>query len=80
MKKVTLTVLSKDYTITLDDDFADVFSKDVERFKNEQGSFDAKELLTAFVQKCFECYRLEEGVKSLNLKIDKITIVNKSND
>lgn len=78
MKKVTITVSAKDYTITVDDEFATVLQNDVKRFMNDQDSFDSKGLLTAFVQKCFECYKQEDSISKLSLKIDKITQANQT--
>lgn len=36
MKQITLTVSSRDYTITLDDDFAEVFERDWQKFMGER--------------------------------------------
>ncbi|MCK9257025.1 MAG: hypothetical protein M0P02_03020 [Sulfurospirillaceae bacterium] len=70
MKKVTISVASKDYTITLEDAFADYFTKDLEKLLGSKKGFDIKELLTAFVQKSYENYRLESNLNSVVMNIE----------
>lgn len=71
MKKVTVTIAAKDYTITLDEDFAVVFEEDLKAHLDDNNSLNIKELLTAFVQKCYENYRQEEAIDNIYLKIAK---------
>lgn len=71
MKKVTVTIASKDYTITLDKSFASFFESDMERFLGSNKGLDVKELLTAFVQKSYEGYKQDELLRSLIFKIDE---------
>lgn len=71
MKKVIVTIASKDYTITLDKSFATFFEKDMERFLGNNKGLDVKELLTAFVQKSYEGYKQDELLRSLMLKIEE---------
>lgn len=59
MKKVTISVASKDYTITLEDAFAEAFLRDLELFLGKKKGLDTKELLTAFVQKSYDYYTQE---------------------
>lgn len=70
MKKVTVTIASKDYTITLDKSFASFFENDMERFLGNNKGLDVKELLTAFVQKSYEGYKQNELLDSISFKID----------
>jgi len=70
MKKVTITVASKDYTITLEDAFANSFAKDLEVYLGKKKGLDTKELLTAFVQKCYENYTLEQKLRDMTLSIE----------
>lgn len=69
MKKVTITIASKDYTISLEENFAVYFELDMEKFLNENNSVDIKDLLTAYVQKCYESYRQEESIDKIALRI-----------
>lgn len=69
MKKVTITIASKDYTISLEDDFAEFFEKDLAKFLNENNAIGTKELLTAYVQKCYEKFEQTKSVDNLSLKI-----------
>ncbi len=71
MKKVTITLSSKDYVVNLDDEFAFYLEKDMRHFQNELEIFDAKGLITAYVQKSFECYKQQKAIEELNLKLDK---------
>lgn len=70
MKKVTITVASKDYTITLEDAFAAHFSKDLELLLGRKKGLDTKELLTAFVQKCYENYTQEHQMSAMVMNIE----------
>lgn len=71
MKKVTITVASKDYTITLEDAFANSFAKDLELYLGKKKGLDTKELLTAFVQKCYENYTLEQELRDMTVSIEE---------
>lgn len=69
MKKVTITIASKDYNVSLDEDFANFFEADLAKFLNENSALGIKELLTAYVQKCYEEYKQTKTIDNLNLKI-----------
>ncbi|MBE0496050.1 MAG: hypothetical protein IBX45_06540 [Campylobacterales bacterium] len=71
MKKVTVSVASKDYTITLEDAFAEAFLRDMEVFLGKKKGLDTKELLTAFVQKSYDFYAQERQMHDMVLKIDQ---------
>jgi hypothetical protein len=71
MKKVTISVASKDYTITLEDSFAESFQKDLEVYLGKKKGLDTKELLTAFVQKCYEFYETEQKNNELIAQIEE---------
>ena len=57
MKKITLTISSRDYTITLDDDFAKFFEDDWQNLMGGRQFIEPKELLNAFIEKCYENYQ-----------------------
>ncbi|WP_172200467.1 hypothetical protein [Campylobacter sp. RM16188] len=69
MKKITVTIASRDYTISLEDDFAKSFERDWEVFLGGKKYLDVKELLSAFVQKSYENYQQERDLQSLAQKL-----------
>ncbi len=70
MKKLTIAIASKDYTISLDDEFAKYFEKDLAKFLNENNTIGIKSLLTAYVQKCFESYNQNKQIQLLTEDIN----------
>ena len=74
MKKVTINVSSKDYTITLEDGFAKAFQKDLETLTAKKKNIDVKDLLGAFIQKSYDLYmqdqKLQENIKLLEDKFN----------
>lgn len=75
MKKIVISVNSRDYTITLEDEFAVAFQRDMQIFLDGKNTFSVKDLLTAFVQKCQENYfqdmELRELIKSISMELKK---------
>lgn len=75
MKKIVISVNSRDYTITLEDEFAVAFQRDMQIFLDGKNTFSVKDLLTAFVQKCQENYfqdmELRELIKSISKELKK---------
>ena len=78
MRQITLTVASKDYNITLDDDFADYFEADIKKLLDDKHQLAIKDLLTAFVKKCHEHYEQTSELNSLLGNIDKALTHDKS--
>ncbi len=70
MKKVSITIASKDYNITLEDEFAKFFEKDLKRFVSEGHSMDIKDLLSAFVQKSYESFQQGKSIEGLAKRLD----------
>lgn len=66
MKKITLTIHSKDYTITLDDEFAEAFERDWQELMDGKRFLEPKELLNAFVEKCYDSYLKDSAIQDLN--------------
>ncbi|MSN96500.1 hypothetical protein F1B92_04845 [Campylobacter sp. FMV-PI01] len=66
---ITNKSLSKSYKISIDDEFAVVFKKDLALFSDKNGNIDAKDLLEAFVKKSYEQFI---NAKELNRLIKKI--------
>ncbi len=71
MKKVTIAIASKDYTISLNEEFAKYLEKDLANFLNEHNAIGTKELLTAYVQKCFDNYTQNKQILDVIKDIDK---------
>lgn len=71
MKKITLTIASKDYTITLDEVFCETFEQDLRRFFEDELSMGVKDLLSAFVQKCYETHLQERKMENLSNSINE---------
>lgn len=69
MKKITVSIASRDYTISLEDEFAKSFERDWEVFLGGKKFLDVKELLHAFVQKCYENYQQERDLQNLARKL-----------
>lgn len=65
MKQITLTISSRDYTITLDDSFAEAFERDWQKFMGGKKFLEPKELLNAFVEKSYEGYVQRRDAKKL---------------
>lgn len=71
MKKITLTISSRDYTISLDDDFAQAFERDWQEFMDGKRFLDPKELLNAFVKKSYDSYTKDNAISGLSQHIAK---------
>lgn len=71
MKKITVTIASRDYTISLEDEFAKSFERDWDVFLGGKKYLDVKELLSAFVQKCYENYQQERDLENLAKKLSQ---------
>ena len=72
MKQIKLTVSSRDYTITLDDDFAEVFERDWQKFMGGKKFIEPRELINAFVEKSYESYTNLRVVKDVTKEIEEI--------
>ncbi len=71
MKQVVVTIASKDYTIRLDDDFAQSFNDDMKALLQNRPQFSVKDLLEAFVTKCHESYTQKKQMDALLSNLDK---------
>ena len=72
MNKITISLGGKDFDIKLEGAFAEHFEAEFkEQFKN-RSTLDPKEVLFAYVGKCYEHFMLEQEIKALNQKIDDV--------
>lgn len=72
MSKITISLGGKDFDIKLEGAFAVQFEEDFkEKFKGKS-TIDPKELLFAYVGKCYDNFMLEQEIATLITKIDNI--------
>lgn len=72
MSKITISVGLKDFDVTLDDDFSKFFEEDFRATFGEKNNIDTKELLYAYVQKCYDEYLSKEEISKLLEKIEQV--------
>ena len=72
MSKVTVSIGSKDFDITLDDDFSQFFEKNFKETFGDKTNIETKELLYAFVQKSYDEYLSKIEYKKIIDKIEQI--------
>ncbi|MCR4941199.1 MAG: hypothetical protein K5978_00195 [Campylobacter sp.] len=71
-QQITLTIASRDYVITIEDDeFYRRLERDLGGFKNNTKFLSPKELLDCFVQTNYDSYEDEMHMLSLIGEIDK---------
>ncbi|WOE69508.1 hypothetical protein RZR97_10395 [Hydrogenimonas thermophila] len=71
MKKVSLVIGGKRYTITLEEPFAESIEKELEDIFDQAKNNDTKLLLQAFLSKQIECLELEQKINEL---INKLSV------
>jgi hypothetical protein len=71
MSKITVSIGSKDFDITLDEEFSKFFEDDFKETFGEKKSIETKELLWAYVQKSYDEYLNKIEYKKILEKIEK---------
>jgi len=71
MKKVSIVIGGKRYTITLEESFAKSVEKELEEVFDMSKNNDTKLLLQAFLSKQIECLELEQKINEL---INKLSV------
>lgn len=72
MNKITISLGGKDYDIKLEGDFALKFEADFkEQFKG-RSTIDPKDLLFAYVRKCYDNFMLEQEISKLIRKMEEV--------
>ncbi|SFP81191.1 hypothetical protein [Hydrogenimonas thermophila] len=71
MKRVSIVIGGKRYTITLEEPFADLVEKELEEIFDMGKNNDTKLLLQAFLSKQIECLELEQKINEL---INKLSV------
>jgi len=72
LKKISLVIGGKRYTITLEEPFADVIEKELLELFDPSKDNDTKILLQAFLTKQIECLELEEKLNEILSKLSKL--------
>ena len=71
MRKITVKIASTSYNISLEDEFAQSFEREWDAFTGGKRYLDVKELLSAFVQQCYENYQQERDLENLAKKLSQ---------
>jgi hypothetical protein len=69
MKKISLVIGGKRYTITLEEPFAEAVEKELNELFDPGRDNETKVLLQAFLSKQIECLEVEEKLQKLLRKI-----------
>ena len=69
MKRVSIVIGGKRYTITLEEPFAESIEKELEEIFDQAKNNDTKLLLQAFLSKQIECLELEQKINELINKL-----------
>ena len=78
MRQISLNIASKDFNITLDDEFADYFEEELRHYLDDKNLLTIKALLTAFIQECYENNEQKNELSSILGNIDKALTHDKS--
>ena len=68
MKKLTVSIAAKRYDISVSEEFACVFEKEIEETFTK-GNNDIKTLLSAYVKKSYEKFLLEKEISKISEKL-----------
>ena len=69
MQKITLTIEGREYDITIEEKFAWYLQKELQ--KDFSANISVKELLQAYLRKCYECY---QNQKKLDRLLERLQI------
>ena len=72
MNKITISLGGKDFDIKLEGAFAEVFEEEFRAQFKGKSTLDPKEVLLAYVGKCYEHFMLEQEISALNKKIEAL--------
>lgn len=72
MSKLTVSVGSKDFDITLDDEFSKFFEEDFKKTFGAKNTIETKELLWAYVQKSYDEYLDKQEYEEMVNNIDEV--------
>ena len=69
MAKFTLKVEGKEYELEFQEDFASYMEKELEQNLSRYSNNSAKDLLSAYLKKCYECFLAEKKLQNLLQKL-----------
>jgi len=72
MSKITISLGGKDFDIKLEGAFALHFEEEFKAQFKGKSTLDPKDVLFAYVGKCYEHFMLDKEIKELNQKIDSV--------
>lgn len=72
MSKLTVSIGSKDFDIKLDGEFSEYFEKCFKETFGSHKNIETKDLLWAYVQKCYDEYLSNIELEKLVEKIEKV--------
>jgi hypothetical protein len=72
MNKITVCVGGKDFDIKLEGAFAEHFEEEFQAQFKGKSTLDPKEVLLAYVGKCYEKFILEEEISHITKKLDTL--------
>ncbi len=70
MNKLTVCVGGKDFDIKLDGPFAEHFEAEFQTQFKGKTTLDPKEVLLAYVSKCYENFMIEEEIRNIGKKLE----------
>ena len=72
MSKLTVSIGSKDFDITLDEEFSKFFEEEFKETFGEKSTIETKELLYAYVQKSYDEYLSKIEYRKILEKIEEV--------
>jgi hypothetical protein len=70
MKKFTIKVEGKEYILDLEDEFALYMQTELKKSLSPHTNNSAKELLSAYLKKCYECYLAQKEADRMLKKFE----------
>ncbi len=72
MSKLTISIGSKDFDITLEPEFSKYFEEEFQDTFGQKTTIETKELLYAYAQKCYDEFEKKKEEKKLSDRIDEV--------
>ncbi len=70
MRRVTIKIEGKEYDIQLSDDFAESVEEELEKELPPFENNSIKELLQAYLKKCYDCHVMQKRLREILKKIE----------
>jgi hypothetical protein len=69
LRKVSILIAGKNYDISLEDEFAEIFKADLKELHFKYNGKDIKSFLGYFIEKCHENYTLKKEISKIEKNI-----------